>query len=138
MISLRRATRLSTAMLFAAALPATLKAILAETGRVYAPLMAANAQAVMAGADRVDAEIDGQPWSQQPFPYQAKCLGWLREEYAALPIGDRVQLVHQLVQDFLADFQINVSLEDDTASLCELRVQRDAERGCFFPFRIVH
>jgi glutathione S-transferase len=70
-------------------LPDTLKAILAETGRVYAPLLAANARAVMAGAESVETEIDGQPWSQQPFPYQAKCLGWLREEYMALTAGDR-------------------------------------------------
>ncbi|CAN1573688.1 Gst Glutathione S-transferase [Caulobacteraceae bacterium] len=70
-------------------LPDTLIAILAETGRVYAPLLAANARAVMAGAESVETEIDGQPWSQQPFAYQAKCLMWLREEYAALPAGDR-------------------------------------------------
>ncbi|MCF8504866.1 MAG: glutathione S-transferase C-terminal domain-containing protein [Caulobacter sp.] len=70
-------------------LPDTLIAILAETGRVYAPLMAANAKAVMAGAESVETEIDGQPWSQQPFPYQAKCLMWLREEYAALGAADR-------------------------------------------------
>lgn len=70
-------------------LPDTLKAILAETGRVYAPLMAANARAVMAGAETVETEIDGHPWSQNTFPYQAKCLAWLREEYAALPAGDR-------------------------------------------------
>lgn len=70
-------------------LPDTLKAILAETGRVYAPLLAANARAVMAGAESVETEIDGHPWSQQPFAYQAKCLGWLREEYAALGGADR-------------------------------------------------
>ena len=73
----------------AANLPDTLIAILAETGRVYAPLMAANAKAVIAGAGSVETEIDGQPWSQQPFAYQAKCLMWLREEYAALGEADR-------------------------------------------------
>jgi hypothetical protein len=26
---------------------------------------------------------------QKPFPYQAKCLAWLREGYAALAPGDR-------------------------------------------------
>ena len=68
----------------ATALPATLTAILAEVGRVYAPLLLANARAVQGGAEQVEAEIDGQPWVQQPFPYQAKCLMWLREEHAAL------------------------------------------------------
>jgi hypothetical protein len=72
-----------------AALPATLLAILAETGRVYAPLLLANAAAVASGADSVETTIDGKPWSQQSFAYQAKCLGWLREEYAALGAGDR-------------------------------------------------
>lgn len=69
------------------ALPATLKAILAEVGRVYAPLLLANAAAVRDGAEQVETVIDGQPWVQQPFPYQAKCLMWLREEYAALGAG---------------------------------------------------
>jgi hypothetical protein len=72
-----------------AALPETLLAILAETGRVYAPLLLANAAAVASGADSVETTIDGKPWSQQSFAYQAKCLGWLREEYAALGAGDR-------------------------------------------------
>ena len=28
--------------------------------------------------------IDGRKWVQQPFPYQAKCLGWLRQSYGEL------------------------------------------------------
>ena len=34
-------------------------------------------------------EVDGQPWVQNPFPYQAKCLGWLREEFGALDASDQ-------------------------------------------------
>lgn len=75
-----------------AALPPTLKALIDETGRVYAPLLIANARAVMSGASEVAATIDGQPWVQQPFAYQAKCLGWLREEYAALAPADRAKV----------------------------------------------
>lgn len=71
------------------ALPATLRAILTEAGRVYAPLLIANAQALRSGADQVETTIDGQPWVQQPFPYQAKCLSWLRDEYAALDAAAR-------------------------------------------------
>lgn len=67
-----------------AALPATLTALLTEVGRVYVPLLLANARAVQAGAEQVETVIDGQAWVQQPFPYQAKCLMWLRQEYAAL------------------------------------------------------
>jgi hypothetical protein len=74
-----------------AALPATTKALLAEVGRVYAPLLIANAKAVQAGAQSVETEIDGKPWVQQPFAYQAKCLMWLREEYAGLSGPARAQ-----------------------------------------------
>lgn len=75
-----------------AALPATLTAILREAGRTYAPLLLANAAAVQAGASEVQAQIDGKPWVMQPFAYQAKCLMWLREEYAALAATDRTRV----------------------------------------------
>ena len=67
-----------------AALPTTVGDLLAEIGRVYAPLLMANAQGVMSGADSVETVIDGRKWVQQPFPYQAKCLNWLRQDYQAL------------------------------------------------------
>jgi hypothetical protein len=66
------------------AVPPTLGAILAEAGRVFAPFLLANAAALERGAERVECEIDGRPWVQKPFPYQGKCLGWLRRDYAAL------------------------------------------------------
>lgn len=75
-----------------AALPATLKALLAEVGRVYAPLLLANAAAVRSGAEQVETEIAGGAWTQQPFTYQAKCLQWLREEYAALDAGAKAKV----------------------------------------------
>lgn len=78
------------------ALPATLHALLAEVGRVYVPLMIANARAVMAKQERVQADIDGQPWTQNPFPYQAKCLRWLREEFSALSQDDRTAVMNIL------------------------------------------
>ncbi len=74
------------------ALPPTLLAILSEIGRVYTPVMLANATAVVSGATEVTAEVDGLAWSQQPFPYQAKCLRALREDYAALPASARAQV----------------------------------------------
>jgi hypothetical protein len=70
-------------------LPPTLRALLAEVGRVYVPFLLANAAALASGAERVECEIDGQPWVQKPFPYQAKCLTWLREARAALSASDR-------------------------------------------------
>jgi glutathione S-transferase len=72
-----------------AALPETTRAILSEIGRVYAPLLLANAKALREGAQQVETEIDGGRWVQQPFVYQGKCLQWLREEYAALDPADR-------------------------------------------------
>lgn len=71
--------------------PQTLAAILTEIGRVYPPVMLANAAAVASGAAEASTEVDGEPWTQQPFPYQAKCLGWLREAHAALPGPARSQ-----------------------------------------------
>jgi glutathione S-transferase len=70
-------------------LPATLRALFAEVGRVYAPFLLANADALARGTERVETTIDGRPWTQRPFPYQGKCLVWLREGYAALAGDDR-------------------------------------------------
>lgn len=72
-----------------AAPPPTLAPLLAEIGRGYVPVMLANARAVMAGAEQVEASVEGQPWTQQPFPYQAKCLRWLRESHGRLDAGAR-------------------------------------------------
>jgi glutathione S-transferase len=71
------------------AVPDTLRALLAEVGRVYVPFLLANAAAIASGAASVECTIDGRPWTQKPFPYQAKCLGFLREEFAALGAADR-------------------------------------------------
>ncbi len=71
------------------AIPATLRALLEEVGRVYPPFLLANARALEAGADQVRCEIDGREWVQKPFPYQRKCLGWLREHHAGLAPADR-------------------------------------------------
>ncbi len=79
-------------------LPQTLAALLREVGRVYVPVMLANARALQAGAQRVECEVDGRPWVQQPFPYQGKCVQWLRESYGRLSGGDRA-IVSRLLQD---------------------------------------
>lgn len=71
------------------AIPETLRALFVEVGRVYAPFLLANAAAITSRAERVACTIDGRAWVQQPFPYQAKCLVWLREARAALQPRDR-------------------------------------------------
>jgi len=70
-------------------IPDTFRALLGEIGRVYAPFLLANADALARGAARVECTIDGRAWVQQPFPYQGKCLRWLREAHAALASDDR-------------------------------------------------
>jgi len=73
-------------------LPPTLLALLAEIGRVYAPLLLANERAIRSGASEVDTVIDGARWIQQPFAYQVKCLGWLRAARDSLQAEDRRRL----------------------------------------------
>jgi glutathione S-transferase len=70
-------------------LPETFRALLGEAGRVYAPFLLANAAALAAGSDRVECSIDGRRWTQRPFPYQGKCLEWLRADRALLSPADR-------------------------------------------------
>ncbi|MCC6921163.1 MAG: glutathione S-transferase family protein [Alphaproteobacteria bacterium] len=79
------------------ALPATLRELLREMARSYVPVMLANARALNAGADTVTAEVDGTPWTQQPFPYQGKCVAWLRQDFAALA-GEARRVVGDLLE----------------------------------------
>jgi glutathione S-transferase len=69
--------------------PATLTRLLEELGRTYVPVMLANSAAIDQGLDQVTTEVEGKVWTQQPFPYQAKCLQWLRIEYARLDDEDQ-------------------------------------------------
>ena len=64
--------------------PATLTAILEEIGHLYVPYLLANAVAVENKQEQLDMELDGRPWQQNPFPYQAKCLHKIRDVYAQL------------------------------------------------------
>ncbi len=73
-------------------LPDTLCALLKEIAALYLPYLKANAAAVKAGAEMVETELDGRPWTQNPFPYQAKCLMWLGEQYDALGQTDQARL----------------------------------------------
>ena len=69
--------------------PESLRDLMREIGRVYAPAQLANARAVAAGEKTWESEIEGSPWIQQTFPYQAKCLKWTNEQYRALSDEDR-------------------------------------------------
>jgi glutathione S-transferase len=76
--------------------PESLRALFTEVGRVYAPFLLANARALEAKQPKVECTIDGEPWVQDPFPYQGKCLRALREGYAALAGGERAQVAEWL------------------------------------------
>jgi glutathione S-transferase len=76
----------------ASAIPASFVELLKEIGRTYVPVMLANAQALENSLDSVETVVEGATWTQEPFPYQGKCLQWLRVEYARLSTQDRDQL----------------------------------------------
>jgi glutathione S-transferase len=69
--------------------PHSLKAIMKEFGRVYVPALLENAKAIMEGQDTWETEIDGSIWKQKAFPYQAKCLKWIKEEFNSLSEDDQ-------------------------------------------------
>jgi glutathione S-transferase len=73
-------------------IPNTLKALLHEIGQVYVPALLANARAKEAGEKTWEAQVGGARWAQQTFPYQAKCLRWIREQYGALTESDRARV----------------------------------------------
>jgi hypothetical protein len=70
----------------------TIRSLLKEIGRVYAPAQIANAQAFAAGEATWETEIDGATWTQPTFPYQVKCLKWTRQAFQALSAEDRVKV----------------------------------------------
>lgn len=73
-------------------IPTTIIALLKEFGHVYVPALLANEKAIATGSQTFETEIDNKPWKQQTFPYQAKCLQWIRNEYADLAIADRTTI----------------------------------------------
>ena len=78
--------------------PETLTALLGEVGRTYVPVMLANAAALENSLDTVSTTVEGKPWVQEPFPYQGKCLQWLRIEHARLSEDDRARF-NQIIAD---------------------------------------
>jgi glutathione S-transferase len=74
------------------ALPPTLIDILGEIGRTYVPALLANAKALEANEKQWQTNIDGAVWAQQSFPYQGKCLHWIRERYQSLSNSDQQRI----------------------------------------------
>jgi glutathione S-transferase len=78
-------------------LPPAVDRLLAFAGAVYLPFLEANAQAVADGREMFTVELLGQPFTQAPFKYQARCLEDLRRAFVDLPkdaqdrIGPRLE-----------------------------------------------
>ena len=72
--------------------------LLSEIGRTYVPALLANAKALQEGDNQMQTTIDDLPWEQPAFPYQARCLQWINEEYAALG-GDARAAVDDMLRD---------------------------------------
>ena len=77
-------------------LPKTLKSIFVEIGKTYVPTMLKNEDAFNEGQDKWNAEILGCEWEQRTFPYQVKCLKWVREEFRSLNTTDQKKVFHLL------------------------------------------
>lgn len=77
-------------------LPDTLMALLKEVARTHMPQLLANGKALQAGEKTFETTIDGLPWTQPSFPYQGKCLLWIRERYNKLE-GDDQKVVHNIL-----------------------------------------
>ena len=74
-------------------IPETLKEILKEIGRTYAPFLVANSKAVKEGKKNWESEIDGKLWKQMSFVYQDKCLSWIKDEFNNLKEPDQTKVV---------------------------------------------
>ena len=73
-------------------IPEHLGELLNEIGRVYAPFLVANAQAIHRGLTEFETTLDGQRWTQAVFPYQLKCLEALRSARDIMPENHRTDL----------------------------------------------
>ena len=60
--------------------------------------MLKNEEAFNSGEEKWSAEILGREWEQRTFPYQVKCLTWVREEFQSLNFDDQ-QKVLRLLKD---------------------------------------
>ncbi len=63
-----------------------------------APALLCSAQSLQPGKEQMETIIDGKPWTQPAFPYQAKCLKWINDEYRNLASVHR-----QAIDAILAD-----------------------------------
>ena len=63
---------------------------------MYVPALLANAQAIAEGNESWETMIDGSIWKQKSFPYQVKCLNWIKEEFDNLNENDKSRIIKYL------------------------------------------
>jgi glutathione S-transferase len=85
------------------ALAPTLLTLLGELAQGYVPVMLMNARMVALGEKGVSVTLPGGHWQQGVVPYQAKCLRWLRAQYASLNADERSTVRNVLVTAGIVD-----------------------------------
>ena len=70
--------------------------IFEEIGKVYMPALLANSNAINQNEKTWTAKIDGAEWNQKSFPYQAKCLQWINDEFEVLSHDDQKDILNFL------------------------------------------
>jgi glutathione S-transferase len=73
-------------------LPQAMMDLLGHCSVAYLPFLAANLEALQEGHEEVALTIQGRPYAQAPFRYQAKCYDALRKRLAGLPADVRKRL----------------------------------------------
>ena len=62
----------------------------------YIPTMIENHKAVNKDEKEWSVDLAGYPWKQRSFPYQAKCLDWIREEFKKLDTENQKKVLNFL------------------------------------------
>ena len=67
-----------------------------ELSTSYVPTMIENHRAIGNGEKEWSVDLAGYPWKQKSFPYQAKCLDWIREEFQNLDQANQEKVLNFL------------------------------------------
>ena len=67
-----------------------------ELSTSYVPTMIENHRAIGNSDKEWSVDLAGYPWKQKSFPYQAKCLDWIREEFQNLDQANQEQVLNFL------------------------------------------